>query len=101
MILETFGTGNAPTDQWFLDMLREAIRKKIILYNVTQCKAGGVEAGRYLTGRSLVDIGVVSGMDITTEGALAKLMHLMGRYDHHEKVKEILPVSIRGEITPG
>ncbi len=101
VILETFGTGNAPTEPWFLDVLRDAAAREIILYNVTQCKAGGVEAGRYHTSTELVSMGVVSGYDITTESAIAKLMYLLGRYHDNERVKSLLPISLRGEITPG
>lgn len=100
VILETFGTGNAPTEKWFLEALNEAINRDIIIYNVTQCKAGSVEAGRYQTSTALVSMGVVSGYDITTESAIGKLMHLMGRYKDQGKVKELLPVSLQGEITP-
>jgi L-asparaginase len=100
VILETFGTGNAPTDLWFLDALREAISNDIILYNVTQCKAGGVEAGRYQTSTALVAMGVVSGFDITTESAIAKLMYLLGRYQNQQEVRSLLATSLRGEMTP-
>jgi L-asparaginase len=100
VILETYGTGNAPTDEWFLEALKRTAEKGIILFNVTQCKAGSVEAGRYMTSRALVEMGVISGTDITTESALAKLMHLMGRYTDNEQVKSLLPVSMRGEVTP-
>ena len=101
VILETFGTGNAPTEQWFLDALREAIDKGMIIYNVTQCKAGSVEAGRYHTSTELVSMGVISGDDITTESAISKLMYLLGRYEDAEKICSLLTVSLRGELTPG
>ncbi len=100
VIIETFGTGNAPTDEWFLEALAEAVNRGIIIYNVTQCKAGSVEAGRYQTSAALVSMGVVSGYDITTESATGKLMHLMGRYKDQAKVKELLPLSLRGEMSP-
>ncbi len=99
LILETFGSGNAPTDLWFITALKDAIEKGIIIYNVTQCKSGSVELGRYETSIELQRIGVVSGYDITTESALAKLMYLIGEGYSHDKIIHLLQRSIRGEMT--
>ncbi len=99
VILETFGTGNAPTDKWFLDIMRDAIKKEIIIFNVTQCKAGSVEAGRYKTSEALREMGVVSGYDITTESAIAKMMYLFGKEQDHKKIKKLLQIPLQGEMT--
>jgi L-asparaginase len=101
VILETYGSGNAMTDRWFLDELRKAIEKGILILNVTQCKAGFVEMGKYLTSRELGEIGVISGLDITTESALAKLMYLLGTDLTDEEIRQLLQYSLRGEITTG
>lgn len=99
IIMETFGSGNAPTSKWFLDDLAKAIKKGLIIYNVTQCKSGSVEMGRYETSLNLDKIGVVSGYDITTESALAKMMYLLGEGYGHEDVKKYLQTPLRGEMT--
>ncbi len=99
IILETYGTGNAPTYKWFLDKLEAAINKGIIIYNVTQCNAGRVELGRYETSKYLRDIGVVSGYDITFEAAVTKLMFLLGQDLDLEQIKYYLETNIAGEIT--
>ncbi|MBE0646298.1 MAG: type I asparaginase [Bacteroidales bacterium] len=99
LILETFGAGNAPTFPWFLQMLREAINKGIILVNVTQCKGGTVEMGRYETSAGLQAIGVIGGADITTESAVAKLMYLLGDGYPNQEVTRLLQTSLRGEMT--
>ncbi len=98
VVLETYGSGNAPTSKWFLDALARAVKKGIIVLNVTQCPAGSVEMWRYQTGRHLLDIGVISGYDITTESAIAKLMYLMGNCQSVGEIKTHLKCSLKGEI---
>ncbi len=99
LILETFGSGNAPTDPWFIDCLSNAIQKGLVIYNVTQCKSGSVEIGKYETSVLLGQIGVVSGYDITTESALAKLMYLLGRGFTKDQIIKLLQTSLRGEMS--
>lgn len=100
VILETFGSGNAPSNSDFISILQEAVSKGIVIVNVTQCKGGGtVEIGRYGASLLLKEIGIVSGHDITTEAAVAKLMYLFGEGLSNEEVKHYMGVSLRGEIT--
>ncbi len=99
VILETYGAGNAPTDGWFIEALSQAIMKGIIVYNVTQCKGGAVDMGKYETSVKLGEIGVVGGYDITTESAIAKMMYLLGEGFQGEKLKELLQSPLRGELT--
>ncbi len=99
IILETFGCGNAPSRDWFLDIVRESNARGKILFNVTQCLRGAVNMDMYATGRALKDAGVLSGGDMTTESALAKLFVLMGQSDDNEYVKAHLEESLRGEIS--
>ncbi len=99
LIVETFGSGNAPTYKWFLDDLRSFNDKGGIIFNVTQCPGGSVEMGLYETSRQLMSAGVISGMDITSEASVTKLMHLLGRYQEKEQVVGSLKISLAGEIT--
>ena len=73
VIIETYGSGNAPRRQWFLRLLREATQRGIVIVNVTQCSAGTVEMERYGTGYHLLQSGIVCGYDSTTESAVTKI----------------------------
>lgn len=99
VVLESYGTGNAPTDKWFLTALKAAADRGIILLNITQCLAGAVEMGKYRTSEELIKIGVVGGHDMTTESALTKMMFLLGQESETGHIKEMLGVSLRGELT--
>jgi L-asparaginase len=99
LIMETFGSGNAPTYQWFLDDMKQFIDSGGIILNVTQCHGGSVEMGLYETSRQMLAAGVISGKDITSEASVTKLMHLLGRYSSKEKVTEALNLSLAGEIS--
>ena len=99
VVLETYGSGNAPTSPWFINAIKKAIDKGVIVLNVTQCKAGGVVMGHYEASMELLNIGVVSGGDITTEAALAKLMFVLANYNSKEERIRMLNSDMRGEIT--
>jgi L-asparaginase len=96
--METYGSGNAPTEDWFLNCIEEATKRNIIIYNVSQCIKGKVVHGRYRTSRKLAELGVLSGRDITTEAAITKLMYLLGNEPDLDSVKEKLVVNLRGEM---
>lgn len=99
VVLKTFGSGNAPQKLWFVDSIRRAINKGIIVVNITQCYKGSVEMHRYETGLQLLQAGVVNGYDSTVEGMLTKLMFLLGHSYSHDKIIELMNTSIAGEIT--
>ena len=99
LVLETFGSGNAPTDKSFIEVLHQAIKRGILLVNVSQCSGGAVEQGKYETSIHLKEIGVLSGSDITTEAALAKLMFLFGQNLNSRQVKKLFVTDLRGEMS--
>lgn len=100
VVIETFGSGNAPTLSWLLEELKKAIDRGVIVLNVSQCPGGRVLQGRYETSRRLEQIGVISGADMTTEAAITKLMLLMGEYGQ-VRTRELIGNSLAGELTTG
>lgn len=99
IILETFGSGNTTTAQWFLDSLRQAILNGKIIIDISQCKKGSVQLGRYETSRELLKMGILSGYDLTFEATVTKLMFVMGLGLSIEESRKLMEESLRGELT--
>ena len=99
LILETYGSGNAPTSEWFYACLAKAIEKNIVIVNVSQCNGGTVNMGKYDSSLGLQKLGIISGGDMTTESAITKLMYLFGKGYDVDKVKIEFEKNLRGERT--
>ncbi len=98
VVLETYGAGNAPTKEWFIGTLKEAIAKGISVVNVTQCSNGEVNMDIYETGVALQRIGVISGRDMTTEAAVTKMMYVLAQESTPAGRRRLLKKSICGEF---
>lgn len=99
VVLETYGAGNTTTQDWFVNLLKEAINKGIHIINVTQCSGGSVLMGVYEASSHLKKLRIVSGKDITTESAIVKLMYMLGKKVSPKVFKTIFETSLRGELT--
>ncbi len=99
VILETYGTGNAPNIDWLINTLHQRISEGLIVINVTQCYAGSVDMKAYANGAILEEAGVISGYDITTESALTKISLLLGEYHRNSDVIKEFKKNLKGEFS--
>lgn len=99
IVIETFGAGNAPSDETFRQLISDYIQQGGIILNITQCNSGSVEQGKYETSSFFGKVGVISGKDMTTEAAITKMMYVLGAYKDVEIAKKKLSESVQGEIS--
>lgn len=100
IVIETFGAGNIPGDgDALLPIIRKAFRNGTVLTVCSQCPQGAVSLGTYETSNALKKAGAVSGLDMTTEAAVAKLYYLFSRGFDKESVKAQMEQDLRGEMT--
>lgn len=99
LIIETFGSGNAPQLKWLQAEIKALLNKDVIVVNITQCVTGSVLQTKYASGKHLENVGVLSGFDITYEAAIAKLMYLLSCSElSTEERKSYFQKSLRGEL---
>ncbi len=98
VILETYGAGNAPTEKWFLDALKAALEEGILIVNISQCRGGSVEMGKYETSLDLANMGLINGKDMTMEAALTKLMLVLGMDISNQEAKRLMEKNLKGEM---
>lgn len=99
LIIETYGSGNAPNSKKFLSSIERTIARGIVVLNVSQCSGGKVDQGKYETSVELRKLGVISGKDMTTEAAVVKVMFLLARTKSKSELIKKMNIEMRGEIT--
>ncbi len=99
VILETYGAGNAPTESWFINELQQAINRGLIILNISQCRGGSVDMGKYETSSNLQSIGLLNGADMTSEAAITKLMVTLGHFSNPQEIKRRIEQDWRGEMS--
>jgi L-asparaginase len=99
IVLETFGSGNTSTADWFLTLLQDASDQGKVIVDISQCQAGSVELGKYETSRRLQQMGILSGYDMTFEATITKLMFLLGKGLQTAEVRALMEQSLRGELS--
>ncbi len=99
VVMETYGSGNSPTEDWFIKSVEKAVKKGVIIFNVSQCNGGRVIQGRYETSKELKRVGVLSGGDITSEAAISKMMFLLANETDEEEIRRKLITPLAGEMS--
>ena len=100
IVLETFGAGNIPSyDDALLPIIRKAFENGTIVTVCSQCQSGTVTLGAYATSSALTKAGAVSGYNMTTEAAVAKLYYLFSLGLPRDEIKVKMEQDLRGELT--
>ena len=97
IVLESFGAGNIGDKPEIIDELALAIKRGVIVVNVSQCLGGSVSHGKYKASSALGKIGVIEGGEMTFESAISKLMIVLGMHVSIDQKVEKLKVNLRGE----
>lgn len=99
LVLKTFGNGNGPSSDIFLNTIKDITNKGVVVVNISQCPVGTVKLGLYQASSGLLDSGVISGIDMTPEGAVTKLMYLLAKNWNVQEVKRMMQQDIAGELS--
>lgn len=98
-IIESFGAGNVPRNEVFLNVFKKAIERGVSIINISQCKRGRVDERLYKTGQAFAEAGAIFGYDLTFEAAITKSMYLLAQGFSGKTFREALLEDLAGELS--
>lgn len=101
IIVRSFGSGNFPMKGEFslLPFLKKCSENNVIVIFVSQADYDAVDLTKYPAGRKALEVGAISGSDMTLEAALTKMMWLLGNYEDSEVIRKLYQTNLAGELT--
>nr|BAN40238.1 L-asparaginase, putative [Entamoeba invadens] len=99
IVVQAFGEGNAPESKDFVEGLKYADNKGIVMVDTTQCGNGNVNMDSYAAGSGLKEAHVINGRDMTVSAAFTKLANLFGRKMKDIDLRKMMEKDVCGEMT--
>lgn len=100
IVLEAFGCGGVPYfRRSLLSSIHRAIDSGAVVAVATQCEYDGCDLEVYEVGRKAAAAGCLSGMDMTAEALVVKMMWALGNAENPGQVRKIMNTCYAGEFS--
>ena len=99
IVIEAFGLGGMTVMNRGLQGIRDAVDSGISVVVTTQCLYDSADLQVYQVGRQLLELGVISARDMTTEAAMTKLMWALRQGMNQQEIADLFGQNLAGEIT--